>query len=231
MSAVVFIVRSIVVMLFSWLCVRLIGKRSISQLTAYDFTALMILSNVAAEPLVYKVTSKAFLGTVIISLFTILIGYLSLKKKFYNIDAKPDIVISKGKINKQVLIKNRMNLPFLLSLLRLQGYSRLSDVEYAIIEPDGNLSVIPTSQSRPVTPKDMNIKTKYEGLTLPIIIDGEIQYTNLKFANKDIKWLNQELHNKGAASPEEVFLAELDTSGKLNVDLFNSPTGGTPGVF
>ncbi len=231
MSLVVFLARCIVVMFFSWFCVRLIGKRSISQLTAYDFTALMILSNVAAEPLVFKITSKAFLGSLIISVFTILIGYLSLRKRFYNIDTKPDIVISNGKINRQVMIRNRMNLPFLLSLLRLQGYSRVSDVEFAIIEPNGNLSVIPTSQSRPVTPKDLNIETKHEGLTLPIIIDGEIQYTNLRFANKDVKWLNQELQNSGVASPEEVFLAELDSTGKLNIDLFSSPAGGTPGVF
>jgi len=83
----------------------------------------------------------------------VIIGWISLRTKFYNLDAEPDIVIVNGKIDKEALKKNRMNLPFLLSLLRLQGYSKISDVEFAIIEPDGNLSVIPTSQSRPITPK------------------------------------------------------------------------------
>ena len=124
-----------------------------------------------------------------------------------------------------------MNLPFLLSLLRLQGYVKVSDVEFAIIEPDGNLSVIPTSQSRPVTPNDLKIDTQYEGITLPLIIDGEIQYNNLKFAKLDTAWLNQEVRKAGASKPEDVFLAELDTTGKLSIDLFKDPVDNKPGIF
>ncbi len=231
MEFIVYIVRCVCVLLFSWFCVRIIGKKSISQLNSYDFTALMILANVAAEPLVFKVTSKAFLGSLTISLVVIAVGILSLRKIFYNLDTKPEIIIANSKVDREALKRNRMNLPFLLSLLRLQGYSKVSDIEFAILEPNGNLSVIPVSQSRPVTPKDLNIGTQYEGLTLPLIIDGEIQYTNLKFANKDINWLHMELKNNGAARAEDVFLAELDTTGKLKVDLFGSSLNNRPGVI
>ena len=231
MEALIYIFRCALVLLFSWFCVRIIGKKSISQLTSYDFTALMILANVAAEPLVFKITSKAFLGSVTLSVLVVIIGRISLQKRFYNLDAKPDIIIVNGKIDKDALKRNRMNLPFLLSLLRLQGYSKVSDVEFAIIEPDGNLSIIPTSQSRPVTPNDLKLETHYEGITLPLIIDGEIQYNNLKFAKLDTSWLNQEISKSGASKAEDVFLAELDTSGNLNVDLYKASTDNKPGMI
>jgi len=231
MEALVYVARCILVLLFSWFCVRVIGKKSLAQMTSYDFTAIMILANVAAEPLVYKVTSKAFLGSVTIAFFVVAIGWMSLHKTFYNFDSKPDILIVNGKIDRDALKRNRMNLPFLLSLLRLQGYAKVSDVEFAIIEPDGNLSVIPASQNRPVTPGDLKIDTSYEGISLPLIMDGEIQYNNLKYARLDTAWLNREIGRSGAARAEEVFLAELDTNGKLSVDLYKAPVDNKPGVF
>jgi uncharacterized membrane protein YcaP (DUF421 family) len=191
----------------------------------------MIMANVAAEPLVFKISSKAFLGSLTIALVAVAIGYISLQKKFYNFDAKPDIIIVNGKVDKQALKRNRMNLPFLLSLLRLQGYAKVSDVEFAIIEPDGSLSVIPTSQSRAVTPGDLKLDTQYEGITLPLIIDGEIQYNNLKFAKLDTAWLEQEIKKYGASRAENVFLAELDTTGKLNIDLFKDLVDNKPRIF
>lgn len=231
MEALIYIARCILVLLFSWFCVRIIGKKSISQLTSYDFTALMILANVAAEPLVFKISTKAFLGSVTIAVVAVTIGWISLRKKFYNLDVKPDIVIVNGKVDKSALRRNRMNLPFLLSLLRQQGYTKVSDLEFAIIEPDGNLSVIPTSQNRSVTPNDLNIDTQYEGISLPLIIDGEIQYNNVKYAKLDTSWLNQEIQKYGAAKAEDVFLAELDTTGKLSVDLFKGQFNSKPEIF
>jgi len=191
----------------------------------------MIMANVAAEPLVYKISSKAFLGSLTIAVGAMVIGWMSLQKWFYNFDAKPDIIVANGKVDREALKRNRMNLPFLLSLLRLQGYARISDVEFAILEPNGNLSVIPKSQSRPVTPNDLKLETKYEGISLPLIIEGELQYNNLKFAKLDTDWLAQEIKKHGAAGVEDVFLAELDTTGKLNVDLYRHPVNVKPGTF
>jgi len=211
--------------------VRITGKKSISQLTSYDFAALMIMANMAAEPLAYKISSKAFLGSLTIALGAVVIGWMSLQKWFYNFDAKPDIIVVNGKVDREALKRNRMNLPFLLSLLRLQGYARISDVEFAILEPTGNLSVIPKSQSRPVTPKDLKLETQYEGITLPLIIDGELQYNNLRFANLDTNWIIQEIKKHGAAGVEDVFVAELDTMGNLHVDLFSHPVKAGPDTF
>lgn len=87
---------------------------------------------------------------------------------------------------------------------------------------------MPKSQVRPVQPKDLKIETKYEGLSLPLILDGEIQYNNLRHINLDINWLNQEIKKAGGERVEEVFLAELDTEGKLYVDFYNDKTGRKP---
>lgn len=230
-EVIIYVIRCIIVILFSWFCVRLIGKKSISQLTSYDFTILMLLANVAAEPLVYKVSSKAFTGSLTLALGAIAIGSISMNRRFYNFDTKPEVVIVNGKINRDVLKKTRMNLPFLLSLLRLQGYPKLSDIEFAIIEPNGNLSVIPTSQNRPVTPNDLNIDTQYEGISLPLIIDGQIQYNNLSYANLDITWLKSQMKKLNILHAEDVFIAELDTTGKLTVVRYNETDGNKPDIF
>ena len=230
MEIVSFLIRCIFVILSSWIGVRIIGKRSISQMTSYDLAALMILANVAAEPLVFKVTSKAFLGSMSIALISMALGYLSLNKKFYNFDMRPDIVVINGKVDKEALKRNRMNLPFLLSMLRVQGHTSLSDIEFAILESNGNLSVIPKSQNRPVTPKDLKIDTEYEGIPLPLIIDGEIQYNNLKYAKLNVDWLNQEIKKNGVERIEQVFLAEIKTSGEISIDI-NSNNVRKPSII
>ena len=213
MELLVYAARCIATTLVAWLSVRIIGRRSIAQMTSYDFAAIMIMANVAAEPLVYKIGSKSLLGSLIIALMAVFIGWLSLRKKFYNVDARPSILIANGKALQDELGKNRMNLPFLLSLLRLEGYSNVSDVEFAILEPNGNLSVLPKSQNRPVQPKDLKINTDYEGLALPLVIDGEIQYNNLKYANLTIEWLYQEILKAGVQKPEAFSWLSLNRLG------------------
>jgi len=227
-ETLVYITRCIVMLLVTWAAIRIIGKKSIAQMTAYELAGILLLSTASAEPLVYKIPSKAAVGAFTVALGTIFIGWLSLKKSLYNIDNRPTIIIANGKIDRVALKDAKINLPFLLSQLRLQGYFKVSDVEFAIIEPNGNLSVMPKSQIRPVQPKDLKIETKYEGLTLPLILDGEIQYNNLKYINLDTEWLSQEIKKAGAQKVEEIFLAELDTEGKLYVDLYNDKGAGKP---
>ncbi|HYH02882.1 MAG TPA: DUF421 domain-containing protein [Bacillota bacterium] len=231
MELVVYAVRCIVAMLVTWLAVRLLGRRSIAQMTAYDFAAMLVMGNVIAEPLVYKIESKAFIGTMIIVGVAVSIGVLSLQKKFYNFDVKPSILIANGKVLQDELRSNRLNLPFLLSLLRAQGYNKVSDVEFAILEPTGSLSVIPRSQARPVQPQDLKINTDYEGLALPLIIDGEIQYNNLKYAQLTVDWLQRELRKAGAGHPREVFLAELSSNGELFVDFYKDQFVAKPDLI
>lgn len=234
MEIIVYAARCIFMLLVSWLGLRIVGKKSIAQITTYDLAGILLLTTVAAEPLVYKIPSKATEGVLVLALCVVLLGKLSLTKKFYNADQVPSVVIANGRVDRAELKKNNMNVPFLLSRLRLKNYTKVSDVEFAIIEPDGQLSVIPKSQERAVKVSDLNMNTKYEGLALPLILDGEIQYSNLKYANLDTNWLNTEIKKAGASNIEGIFLAELDTQGNLYVSFYkdvDERAGDVPPIF
>ena len=222
MEIIVYTIRCIIMLLVSWTGVRLIGKKSIAEMTSYDLAAIMLLTTVAAEPLVYKVTSKATVGVFAILIATVFLGKLSLKKFFYNIDSSPTVVISEGIIIERELKKARMNVPLLLSELRIKGYQNVSDVKYAIIEPSGKMSVIPKSQVSPITPKQMGIPTPPVNLSLPLIIDGEVDEVNLAFLQKDRKWLLEQLKAFSIGNFDEVLLAQYDSSGQLFVNSKNT---------
>lgn len=230
MNTIIYILRCSIMLLVAWTGVRLLGKKSISEMTAYDLAALLVLSNVAAEPLVYKVASKATVGVFTLVLIALLLGSLSLKRFFYNIDSKPIIVIADGKIIERVLRKARMNVPLLMSELRIKGYQNVSDIKYAIIEPSGKMSVIPSSQVSPVTPKEMGIPTSPVNLSFPLIIDGEIDEKNLTFIKKDRKWLLEQLQAFEVGRFDEVLLAQYDSTGQLFVNVKNREIE-TPDIY
>jgi uncharacterized membrane protein YcaP (DUF421 family) len=205
--------------LVTWTGIRLIGKKSIANMTSFDLASLMLLTSVAAEPLLIKVSSKSVVGVATITVLAILIGYLSLQEYFYNLDISPTILVSNGKILKKELSKARMNIPLLMSELRVMGYQDLSEIAYAILEPNGKLSAIPVSQNRPLRPSDMNILTSPVKLSFPIIIDGKLKESNLKFLQKDKNWLMNQLNAWGVERIEDVLIAQIDSKGNIYIDL------------
>jgi len=221
MEIVVYSFRSVFILLLSWLAIRFIGKKSIAEMTSYDLVSIMLITTVAAEPLVYKISSKAGVGVIVLMLTTIAIGKLSLKKTFYNFDTDPAILIANGKINMHKLNKIRMNIPLLLSELRVKGYQNVSDILLAILEPTGKFSVIPKPNNRPVQPSDLQIATGKEGLALPFVIDGQIQYNNLKYAELDEAWLRTKIKDL-KTNIEDIFLLEMESTGKINVQMENT---------
>lgn len=230
MSIIIYIFRNIVMLLVTWVGVRLIGKKSIAEMTSYDFASIMLLSTVAAEPLVYKISSKATVGVFTLVIGALLLSRLSLMTFFYNIDSRPTILIADGKIIEKELKRSKMNLPLLLSELRLKGYQNVSDVRYAIIEPSGQLSVIPKSQTSPVTPKIIGIPSAPITLSFPLIIDGRVDDKNLEFLNRDRDWLMEQLKAFQVGNFSEVFLAQYDSSGQLYVNIKNKEVE-IPNIF
>ncbi|MDN4526688.1 DUF421 domain-containing protein [Fictibacillus fluitans] len=218
----IYIVRSLIVILATWLITNFIGKKSIAQLTPYDLAILFIISNVGAQPLVNKDSFKTAFGMILLGLSIVLIARLSLNKFFYQMDTSPSIVIANGQINEKELKKNRMSVYMLLSLLRVQGYFKISDINYAILETSGDVSVIPRAQSRPVTPKDMQLYPQEDGLTYAVIIDGQMMKQALHHAKVSEDWLVQELKKLYMASPHEVFYAEVDSDKQLFANLYAS---------
>lgn len=211
--------RVIIIFLFTYLSARALSKKAIAEMTSYEMAGIILLSTVAAEPLVTKVTTKAIWGTGLLVFLIIAVSRLSLVKRLTPIlEHTPTVVIKNGQIDMKALKQNTLSLNQLMGLLRQRGYDKVTDVEFAIFEPQGNISVFPKSQNRPVQPSDLNIATKYEGLTIPLIIDGSIMDKNLQHVNLDEIWLLQELQKQGINDyKNQVGLAQLDTQGNLLV--------------
>ena len=218
----IYIIRSVIVIAGTWLVTNFIGKKSIAQLTPYEIAILFILSNVGAQPLVSIDTFKTAFGMVILGISIILISKVSLSKMFYGMNAEPAIVVSNGQIDRMQLKKNRMSIYSLLSMLRVQGYFKVEDVEYAILEPSGDLSVLPKVSARPITPEDLNFKPEQDTLSYAVIIDGDIKEHALASVQQTKEWLINELMAQYKTVSKDVLYAEADSQGNLFANIKKS---------
>lgn len=211
--------RAIILYFIVVFIMRIMGKRQIGQLQPFELVIALMISELAAMPM-QNTSIPLFHGIIpIITLLVlqVLISILQLKSEVarYIFCGKPSILIEKGKINIKELKSNRLNLNDLLEELRLKDYYNLEDIEYAILETGGQLSIIPKSELEPATRKDLNVKSKQDMLPVTLILDGKINTNNLKLINKDQSWLNSQLNKKNISSANQVFLALLDSKGKL----------------
>ena len=131
------------------------------------------------------------------------------------INGEPSILIEKGKIDFQELKNQRFNINDLMEELRLQGYYDLENIEYAILETSGQLSIIPKTGESPVTKKDLSLQFTQERLPVTLILDGKINKNNLKLIKKDEKWLENKLKKDNISSYDELLIAILNSKGNL----------------
>jgi uncharacterized membrane protein YcaP (DUF421 family) len=206
--------RVFIVYFFTFLSTRIMTKKAIAEMTAYEIAGLMVISNVAAEPLVDKVVIKSVYGVGILVVLMLITGRLALINKLTPIfEHTATIVIQNGQINMIALKRLHLTLNQLEGLLRQQGHDKVSDIQTAVFEAQGNLSVFPKAENTPVTLKDLNITSSNKQLTLPLILDGSIVESNLQHIHKDELWLLSELKNQGIENyKNQVALAELDPS-------------------
>ena len=152
-------------------------------------------------------------------LFTaqVALAYISLKSEKARgvICGTPSVLVENSKIVEEEMRRQRYNINDLLEQLRSKNVANLSDVEYAILETSGQLSVILKSQRRPVTAEDLNLPTNYEGLPTTLIIDGYIFRENLKKVNLSVEWLQTELNKFGIKNIKDVLFCYIDTQGRL----------------
>lgn len=212
-------VRTLILYLLVVLIIRIMGKHQIGQLQPFELVITIMISELAAVPM--QDTDIPLLHG-IIPILTLLfiqinLSLLSLKSEKARriICGGPSILIENGKINQPELARLRYNLNDLLEQLRLKNMPNIADVEYAILETSGKLSIIPKSQKRPVNPEDLHLDTPYEGLPVTLIVDGVLKEKNLASVNLSPEWLRAELNKFGLQTWEQVFLASLDTSGHL----------------
>lgn len=212
------IFRALISLVVLFLVTKLIGKKQVSQLSLFDYVIGISIGNFAAE-MTINLESDEIHGIVAVLIFgfiAYLVSILTMKsiklRRFFM--GTPTIMIEHGKIIQDNFYKVRYDINDLLEQCRTNGYYDISDIEYAIVEANGQLSILPTANSKPVTIKDMNLKVKKQGLCANIIIDGKIMHKNLELINKTEEWLLSELKIKGKIL-NNILLATVDINEKI----------------
>lgn len=218
-NLLVVFVRTLILYIIVIIAMRMMGKRQIGQLQPFELAVAIMISELASVPM--QNTGIPLVNGIIPILTMlaaqILISYISLKSTSARniICGRPSILVSNGKINEQVFRNELYTLNDLLEQLRNKDIYNLADVEFAILETNGQLSVVPKAAKRNVTPEDLNINAKYEAPAIEVIIDGDLIESNLKRANTDRAKLEKELKKAGVNHLKDVFFASLDSNGKL----------------
>ncbi len=213
------VIRTIILYFFMLIMLRIMGKRELGQLSPFDFVVSIMIAELTVIPMEDSSIPLHHGIVPIVTLVILQIGlsFLTLHSETFRrwANGKPNIVIHNGAIQTTEMEKARLNMNDLLAHLRREGIFDVQDVEFAILETSGELSVLPKSQKRPVTPEDMFLETEYEGLSMPLIIDGNIQHENLFQMNLDEDWLYGEMKKQGIRSVKDVLFGSINTKGEV----------------
>ncbi len=197
------------------------GKRAIGELPVFDYLIIITLGSVAgadiADPNVKQIPT--IVAIIAIGLLQRIVANLKISNRKIGrlITFEPMVVIQDGKFINQNLKKNRYSIDNILDMLREKDVFDISDVETAIIEATGNLSVLKKPQKNPVTLEDMGIMKASSSIAFPIIMDGTIYSNVLKNFNLDDAWLHQQLSQQGVSDIRNVFFASLNSNLQLHV--------------
>jgi len=215
------IFRFIIVYFYVLFSMKLVGKRQIGEMQMSELVAAFFISELASFTVTNRKNPILF-GLVPIMLMIFIemaFSYLALKIPFVKrvLEFSPSVLIRDGTVLQQELRKNRITLDELLSLLRLNGYYDLSKVRFAILEPNGQLSVVPYSANDSVSPEDLGLSVPETGFTVAVINDGKLNRKAMDAIGKNKKWLNQVLEREHVSSLKEVFLLSSDYLGNVRL--------------
>ena len=207
------LIRSIILYLAVLISLRIMGKGEIAEMNSFDLVITLLIAEVAAVPMennnIPIINGISALSGLV--LMQTVISFLALKSRRFStlLSGQPSILISKGKINYKELKKEKISIDELLEQLRVQGYFNIKEVLYAILETDGNLSILPNSSYEPEHDKS------YKHLPISIIIDGKIIENSLKAANKDMNWLKGVLKSNHIKNIKDVLICILDENDDI----------------
>jgi uncharacterized membrane protein YcaP (DUF421 family) len=218
------IYQSFIAFFFLFVLARLLGKRQIAQLTLFDYIVGITIGNIAASWSLDDVKTRyAIISLLIWSFLSMALAWI--QRKSYRgrilLDGRPCVLIQNGNILEENLKKVQMSVEELLLLLRQKDVFKVADVEYAILENNGALSVMKKSEVEPLTPKSMGMFVVEEHEPRIVIIDGHLMERSLAHTGYTKEWLMGELMKQGANRIEDVFLAQIDAKGNVYVDLYH----------
>ena len=213
--------RTILVLIILFFITKMMGKKQISELNFFDYVVGITIGSIAAD--IHLDIEKNMIAG-IAALFrygfiSYIISFVSIKsilaRRFFI--SVPTVLVEKGKIIESGLKKSKIDVNDLLMEARENGYFNLDEIDYALMEVNGNISFLPKEKEKPVTKKDMKIKCSNEGLTVNAIIDSKYMVNNMKAINKDKEWLDQELKVNGYDNYDNILLAMINNNYKVTI--------------
>lgn len=212
------VIRGLLSLITLFLVTKLIGKKQVSQLSLFDYVIGISIGNFAAE-MTINLESEELYGIIAVLLFggiayLVSVGTMKSIKLRRFFMGSPTILIEHGKILQDNFYKVKYDINDMLEQCRVNGYFDISEIDYAIVEANGELSILAKSEYLPVNRNDMKLKVSKNGLCANVIIDGKVMYNNLNKINKDEKWLNKELKLKGK-DISDIILATVDINDKV----------------
>lgn len=210
--------RAIILYILVLIVMRMMGKREIGQLQPFELAISIMIADLASIPMTdtgVPITNGIIpiLGLLIMHLLISIINMKSINARQI-ICGKPRILIYRGKINEQALKKERFTINELQERLRGNNIVNLGDVEYAILETSGQVTVIQKPEKRNTIPEDFNITPEYEGIPYDLVVDGKIMYDNLKAIGKNEEWLKKQVE-KFKMKPSEALVVTIDGKGQF----------------
>jgi len=198
---------------------RMMGKKQIGELEPFELVIALMISELATFPMqdIRIPILHAIIPIISLLFLQVATSFIELKSERARriFTGTPSILIRKGIIDIAELRYQRFNINDLLEELRLKGYFNLSDIQYAILETSGELSILPKTEISNATKADLNMNVTQESLPIPLIMDGNINHKNLKLLDKDEFWLNKILKDHDIKDAKDVFLGIIDSKSKF----------------
>ncbi|MCI4135716.1 DUF421 domain-containing protein [Bacillus vallismortis] len=222
-----FLLKPVIIFSIAYILFRLAGKKAVSQMNNFDLLLTFAIGTIISEPiLTSRLPMSIYYAGAFLVLY-LLVTKLSLSNKWrWLLVVSPTVLIRNGDIDEQGLRKERLTVNELFGKLREKGYADPADIDLAIIEETGEVSVIPKEEARAVQVRDLNMEAERNFIPIPLILDGEILDHNLKYLQKNRSWLFDQLEEKGY-SPKllsSVTLGTMNAHGDISLDV-NSSNG------
>ncbi len=214
-------IRTIIIYVFVIAVIRLMGKRQIGELEPSELVVTIIISEVAAMPIQdsSQPVSTAIVAILLLLILEIVISFTAYKSRNLRkvLYGTPSVLFSKGKINQREMEQQRFNVNDLMEIIRNNGASSLDEVDYVIVETNGNVSVLLNAEEQPIRAKDLKIQTNPVELSYIVVDNGRVNMKNLRLMGFDENWLMKKLAENSVGRIKDIFCMGANKNGEIFV--------------
>lgn len=223
-------IRTVILYILIIAGIRLMGKRQVGELEPSELVLSLIIADLASVPMQdYGIPLLTGIIPILTLLaLTMILSVLTMKSITFRslLCGRPSIIIRNGQVDQREMARNRLTVDELLEELRTKGYTDPSGVKYAVLETNGQLSVLPFTREKPPTARQLQVKVQDAGLPLVVISDGKVLEHNLAALDRDHTWLDRRLLERDCADIRQVFLMLADETGSIYLARKDPAQGG-----